>query len=129
MTRAWSPRILSLLRIMSALLFLEHGIMKLFDFPGSMAFQGGDLSPMLLVAALIEVIGGVLLLLGLFTRTTAFICSGEMAAAYFIGHYPAGFWPGSNHGGEAILYCFIFLYFVFAGGGVWSIDFMRRRRR
>lgn len=129
MLKAWSPRILSILRIMSALLFMEHGAMKMFGYPGALEFAGGSLPPMLLAAALIELVGGGLIALGLFTRAAAFICSGQMAAAYFIAHSPNGFAPVANHGSEAILYCFIFLYFVFAGGGAWSIDALRRGGR
>lgn len=129
MLKAWSPRFLSILRIVAALLFMEHGAMKLFGYPGPLEFAGGSLAPLMLVAALIELIGGGLIALGLFTRAAAFICSGQMAAAYFIAHYPNSFFPISNHGAEAILYCFLFLYLVFAGGGVWSLDAIRRGGR
>ncbi|HEY0959792.1 MAG TPA: DoxX family protein [Novosphingobium sp.] len=122
---AWSPRILSLLRIVSALLFMEHGLMKLFHFPIAQSGAPDPLPTMLVVAAGLEIALGLLLALGLFTRAAAFLASGEMAAAYFIGHLPSGFWPGVNGGSEAILYCFIFLYLVFAGAGAWSIDALR----
>lgn len=122
---AWSPRILSLLRIVSALLFMEHGLMKLFHFPITQSGAPDPLPTMLVVAAGLEIALGLLLALGLFTRAAAFLASGEMAAAYFIGHLPSGFWPGVNGGSEAILYCFIFLYLVFAGAGAWSIDALR----
>lgn len=122
---AWSPRILSLLRIVSALLFMEHGLMKLFHFPIAQPGAPDPLPTMLVVAAGLEIALGLLLALGLFTRAAAFLASGEMAAAYFIGHLPSGFWPGVNGGSEAILYCFIFLYLVFAGAGAWSIDALR----
>ncbi len=118
----WSPVVLSALRIMAALLFLEHGLMKLFAFPGPQPGVGSPLPPLLLAAALIEVAGGLLLALGLFTRITAFVCSGQMAAGYFIGHASKGFWPGLNGGDAAILFCFVFLYLATAGGGAWSLD-------
>ena len=118
----WSPHVLSILRIISALLFMEHGLMKLFDFPAPQPGADGPLPPMLLAAAWIEVVGGALLALGLFTRAAAFVASGEMAAAYFIAHGSKSFWPALNGGDEAILFCFVFLYLVFAGGGAWSLD-------
>jgi putative oxidoreductase len=125
---AWSPRILSILRIVVALLYVEHGLMKAFHFPGPQPGVPDPLPPLLIAAAWIEIVGGGLLTLGLFTRLAAFICSGEMAVAYFMGHVPNGFWPGLNMGGEAILYCFVFFYLVFAGGGDWSLDAWTRRR-
>ena len=125
---AWSPRILSILRIVAALLFMEHGLMKLLHFPIAQPGAPDPLPTMLLIAALIEIVGGALLALGLFTRPVAFICAGQMAAAYFIAHAPSGFWPGVNGGSEAILYCFIFLYLACAGPGVWSLDARRGRR-
>lgn len=119
---AWSPRVLSILRIIAALLFMEHGLMKLFEFPGPQPGAPDPLPPMLLAAAWIELVGGGLIALGLFTRAAAFVCSGQMAAAYFIAHGSQGFWPALNGGDAAILFCFIFLYLVFAGGGPWSLD-------
>jgi putative oxidoreductase len=119
---AWSPRILSLLRIMAALLFLEHGLMKLIHFPAPQPGVPIPLPPLLVAAEWIEVVGGTLIVLGLFTRWAAFVCSGEMAAAYFLFHAPHGFWPALNEGDAAILFCFVFLYLVFAGGGAWSLD-------
>lgn len=119
---AWSPRVLSILRIVAALLFMEHGLMKLFEFPGPQPGAADPLPPMLLAAAWIEVVGGGLIALGLFTRAAAFVCSGQMAAAYFIAHGSQGFWPALNGGDAAILFCFVFLYLVFAGGGPWSLD-------
>ena len=121
------PAMLSVLRVMAALLFMEHGLMKLFGFPGP---QPGVLAPlplMLLAAASIEVVGGILLALGLFTRPVAFVCAGQMAVAYFVVHASKGFWPGLNGGDAAILFCFVFLYLAAAGGGSWSADAMIRR--
>jgi putative oxidoreductase len=121
----WSPRVLSILRIIAALLFMEHGLMKLFHFPAAQPGAPDPLPTMLMAAALIEVVGGGLLTLGLFTRAAALICSGEMAAAYFMAHAPKGFWPALNGGEGAVLFCFVFLYFAFAGPGEWSIDALR----
>lgn len=121
----WAPRLLSVLRIMAALLLMEHGLMKLFHFPAPQPGVPDPLPTLLLVAAVIEVVGGILLVLGLFTRPVAFICSGEMAVAYFIGHAPQGFWPALNMGDAAILFCFVFLYISAAGGGAWSVDAAR----
>ena len=123
---AWAPRVLSVVRIMVALLFLEHGTQKLLGFP---AAQGGQALSMLSgVAGLLELVGGAFLALGLFTRPVAFIVSGEMAVAYFLAHAPRNFFPALNGGDSAILYCFLFLYFVFAGGGAWSIDAVWARK-
>jgi putative oxidoreductase len=122
---AWTPRILSLLRIVAALLFMEHGLMKLFHFPIPQPGVPDPLPSLLFAAAVLEIALGVLLTAGLFTRIAGLIASGEMAFAYFTAHFPKSFWPGVNGGSEAILYCFIFLYFAFAGGGVWSIDARR----
>jgi putative oxidoreductase len=119
---AWSPRVLSVLRIIAALLFMEHGLMKLIHFPAAQPGAPDPLPPLMLAAALIEVVGGGLLTLGLFTRIAAFVCSGEMAFAYFMVHAPNSFWPAVNQGDAAILFCFVFLYLAFAGGGPWSLD-------
>ena len=124
----WSPRVLSLLRIVTGLLFLEHGLMKLFQFPAPQPGAPDPLPPMLLAAAWLELIGGVLIGLGLFTRLVAFVCSGEMAVAYFMAHAPQGFYPALNMGEGAVLYCFVFLYLAFAGGGEWSLDAQVRKR-
>lgn len=124
---AWSPRMLSVLRIIAALLFMEHGIMKLFHFPIAQPGAPDPLPTMLVAAAVLEVVGGALLTLGLFTPIVAFVCAGEMAVAYGIGHLPTSVWPGVNGGGEAILYCFIFLYFATSGSGTWSLDALRAR--
>jgi len=125
---AWSPRVLSLLRIITALLFMEHGLMKLFHFPAPQPGAPDPLPTILLVAAILEVGGGALLTLGLFTRAAAFICSGEMAAAYFLFHAKGGPWPALNGGDAAILMCWVFFYLVFAGGGAWSVDALVRKR-
>jgi putative oxidoreductase len=119
---AWAPRMLSLLRIMSGLLFMEHGLMKLLHFPAAQPGVPNPLPPLLVSAGGIELIGGGLIVLGLFTRPVAFICAGEMAAAYFMVHAKQSFWPGVNEGDAAILYCFVFLYLAVAGGGAWSLD-------
>ncbi|MET0272931.1 MAG: DoxX family protein [Phenylobacterium sp.] len=124
----WAPRVLSILRIVAALLFMQHGLMKLFEFPGPQPGAPDPLPPLLLAAAWIEVVGGGLIALGLFTRAAAFICSGQMAVAYFMAHAPQGFYPALNGGEGAVLYCFVFLYLVFAGGGPWSLDAVVRKK-
>jgi putative oxidoreductase len=121
----WQPQLLAVLRIVAALLLLEHGLMKLFHFPAPQI--PGPLPPMLIAAAVIELITGVLMTIGLFTRLAAFIASGEMAVAYFVGHFPKSFWPGVNMGDAAILFCFVFLYLAAAGAGAWGIDGARVR--
>ncbi|HEY3637867.1 MAG TPA: DoxX family protein [Rhizomicrobium sp.] len=118
---AWSPRMLAVLRIVVALLFMEHGLMKIFGFPAPMG-AGGSLPPLIQVAGWLETIGPPLLVLGLFTRPVAFLLSGEMAVAYFMAHAPQSFWPVLNHGEAAVLYCFVFLFLVFAGPGAFSLD-------
>ena len=125
---AWSPRVLSILRIITALLFMEHGLMKLFHFPAPQPGAPDPLPPILMAAACIEVVGGVLIAAGFFTRLAAFICSGQMAVAYFTAHAPQGFYPALNMGEPAILYCFVFFYLVFAGAGPWSLDAIVRKR-
>lgn len=124
----WAPRVLSLLRIVAALLFMEHGLMKLFHFPAPQPGAPDPLPPMLLAAAWLEIVGGGLIALGLFTRPVAFILSGQMAVAYFLAHAPQGFYPALNMGEAAVLYCFLFLYLVFAGPGEWSVDAQIRKR-
>ena len=119
----WAPRALSLLRIVAGLLFLEHGLIKVFAFPHGPGFL--HLPPLIEAAGLIEVIGGVLVAVGLFTRAAAFIMSGEMAVAYFMAAAPRGFLPLVNHGEPIILYTFIFLYIAAAGAGPWSVDALR----
>lgn len=125
----WSPRALAVLRIVTALLFLEHGLMKLAQFPAATPGLPRPLPPLLVAAGVIETVGGGLIAFGLFTRFAAFICAGEMAVAYFAVHFPQSFWPGINQGDAAILFCFVFLYLVFAGPGEWSLDALRGRRR
>ncbi|MQY47387.1 DoxX family membrane protein [Rhizobiales bacterium RZME27] len=117
---AYRPQALAVLRIIAALLFIEHGTMKLFGFPAAMG--EGALPPLMLIAALLEVVGGALLVSGLFTRPVAFILAGQMAVAYFMAHASKGFWPALNGGEPAILFCFIFLYLVCAGPGAWALD-------
>jgi len=120
---SWSPRILSLLRIVAGLGLLQHGMSKYFGIPPFPM----PLNPVLYVGGAIELVGGALILLGLFTRPAAFVASGMCAVGYFMFHAPNGFFPAVN-GGEAImLYCFICLYLAAAGGGVWSIDALRKR--
>ncbi|MBB4292171.1 putative oxidoreductase [Rhizobium leguminosarum] len=125
-TGKWTPYVLALLRIITALLFLEHATMKFLQFPGPIQGVPYPLPAILLVAGAIEVITSALMLVGFQTRIAAFIASGEMAAAYFMGHTPYGFWPSLNMGEPAILFCFIFLYIAFAGGGAWTLDNARR---
>jgi putative oxidoreductase len=114
----WRPFFLSILRIVAALLFLQSGLSKFFGFPEA----GPPLAGLMVLAAIIEVFGSLLLLVGLFTRLAALVMSGEMAFAYFMAHAPKSFYPAVNGGTLAILYCFMFLYLVFAGGGPWSLD-------
>ena len=121
------PQLLAILRIVAALLFLEHGTMKLFHFPA--AQMPGPLPTLLMVAAVIELVAGALVTIGLFTRLAAFVASGEMAVAYFMGHFPKSPWPGINMGDAAILFCFVFLYIAAAGPGAWSVDGARLRAR
>lgn len=122
MIAAWTPQLLSILRIVAALLFLEHGTQKLFGFPPPMNGTGPAAFTLIWFAAVLEFVGGLLLLAGLFTRPVAFILSGEMAFAYWIAHAPRSPFPVLNGGDGAILYCFVFLYLAAAGGGGWSVD-------
>lgn len=123
----WAPRLLSILRIVSALIFMAHGTQKLFGFPAS-PNPAPALFSLYGVAGILEVVGGALLLLGLFTRPVAFVLSGMMAAAYWMAHAPRSPFPVLNGGDAAILYCFVFLFMVAAGGGAWSLDNLRGRR-
>ena len=125
MLAPWAPRILSALRIITGLLFLEHGLVKLFSFPMA-APANFQLMSLIGVAALIEVVGGVLVTVGLFSRIAAIIMSGEMAVAYFMAHMPSSFFPIVNRGEAAIMFCFIFLYIAAAGPGPWSLDATRK---
>ena len=119
----WAPRMLSVLRIVSGLIFMAHGTQKWLGFPPLPADRAGPgIATMSGAGGVIELVGGVLLVLGLFTRPVAFIMSGEMAVAYWWAHAPRNFFPVINQGDAAILYCFIFLYIIFAGGGAWSLD-------
>ena len=126
LTSIWAPRGLSVLRIMSALLFIEHGTQKLLGFPASNR-PAPELLSLGGVAGVLELFGGALLVFGLFTRPVALVLSGHMAVAYFIAHAPRSLFPIQNGGDAAILFCFIFLYLAFAGGGAWSFDAFRAR--
>ncbi|MGE4063704.1 MAG: DoxX family protein [Rhodospirillaceae bacterium] len=130
----WVPHSLSILRIMSALLFIAHGSQKLFDFPARPTLEGTaaptfDLFSLIGAAGVLEFFGGILLLVGFATRPVAFILSGMMAVAYFIAHHPRAFYPVNNGGDAAILFCFIFLFLFFAGGGPLSVDNLFAKRR
>jgi|WetSurMetagenome_2_1015567.scaffolds.fasta_scaffold354477_1 putative oxidoreductase len=135
---SWSPRLLSVMRIIVGLMYLEHGAMKLLHFPAAM--MPGSLPPLLMVAGVIELVVGALLVLGLFTKPAALIASGEMAVAYFGFHAlnafhmmppttPVSFDPQANHGAEAALYAIVFLYIASAGGGAWALDAIFNRKR
>jgi putative oxidoreductase len=121
----WGPRVLSLLRIVSGLLLLQYGMAKLLGWPTVEMFKNLQWSSLFGIAGMFELIGGVLLVLGLFTRPVAFVLSGEMAAAYFIEHFPHSFFPVLNRGDLAVSLCFTFFYLAFAGGGSWSFDAIR----
>lgn len=128
---SWAPHLLSALRIVTAFLFMQVGTAKLFAFPAAI-MPGGGTAPagsLPWVAGALEVFGGLLVLVGLFTRPVAFILSGEMAVAYFYAHAPQGFWPVLNQGALAAVYSFIFLYLSAAGGGPWGLDALRRGGR
>jgi putative oxidoreductase len=118
----------ALLRIVSGLLFIHPGGMKIFGWFGGMP-KGVEMTPLIMAAGWIELVAGTLILIGLFTRPAAFIASGEMAFAYFIGHFPQGFWPIQSHGEAAVLFCFIFLFLSGNGAGPFSLDALIRRRR
>jgi putative oxidoreductase len=125
---SWTPRLLSVLRIITAFLFIAHGAQKLFGFLAPPGAPTPSLSSQIGIGGILEFFGGLLLLVGLFTRPVAFILSGMMAVAYFQMHAPGGFWPLQNKGELAVLYCFVFLFFSVAGGGEWSLDRLLRRR-
>ena len=123
---SWQPRILSVLRFMAGFLFFWHGTQKLFGFPPSPG--GGGVSTIILIAGALEFLGGLLLMAGLFTRWTAFVLSGLMAVAYFMAHGLNAFLPIVNKGELAVLYCFVFLYMFFAGGGSIGIDALLKKK-
>jgi putative oxidoreductase len=119
----FSPQLLSVLRIVAALLFMAHGTAKLLGFPATEMFATPPpVGSLIWVAGMLELVGGGLLALGLFTRPVAFVLSGEMAVAYFMAHQPQAPFPVQNQGDAAILFCFVFLYLVAAGGGPWALD-------
>ncbi len=123
----WSSRLLSVLRIVTGFLFMPHGAQKLFGFLAPQQAVSPPLLSLLGLAGVLEFFGGLLILLGLFTRPVAFILSGEMAVAYFLVHAPQGFWPLKNGGDLAAILCFVFLYLSVAGGGAWSVERLWRR--
>ena len=118
----YAPQAYALMRMIVALLFLCHGLQKIFGLFGGLNGAAAPIFSLMGVAGLIELIAGALIALGLFTVPAAFIASGHMAAAFFIGHLPMGFWPIQNNGELAVLYCFVFLYMATRGAGIWSID-------
>lgn len=127
----WTARMLSILRIVAGLMFVSAGTMKLFGFPPPPA--PGMMPPIPLlsqmgIGGMIELVGGTAIVLGLFTRPVAFVLAGEMAVAYFQFHFPQAFFPTTNNGVPAVLYCFLYLYLIFAGAGAWSIDAVLARR-
>lgn len=125
----WAPKMLSVLRIVAGLIFLEHGTQKFLSFPpGQAAGTGLAFDNPGAYSGLIELAAGLLIALGLFTRPAAFLASGTMAVAYWIAHAPQNAFPVNKGGDAAILYCFVFLYLVFAGPGPWSLDASRQRR-
>ena len=129
MLSAWTPKLLSVLRIVVGFLFIVHGTQKLFGFPAAMPGGPAPMFSLIGIAGLMETIGGALMIVGLMTRPVAFLLAGEMAVAYFRAHAPQSFWPLLNRGELAALYSFTFLYFSAAGGGPWSLDAMIARAR
>lgn len=127
---SWAPQLLSLLRIIAAFMFLQTGTVKIFAWPIGMPPDNGtaELWTQIGIGGLLEFVGGLLLLVGLFTRPTAFILSGVMAVAYFQFHQPGGIWPVENAGTPAVLYCFLWLYYSAVGAGPWSIDALRGKK-
>jgi putative oxidoreductase len=125
----WGPRLLSVLRIVAGFLLMQHGMQKLLGLPAPMPTGTVPLLSLFGFVGVLELGGGLLLLLGLFTRPVAFVLSGLLAAAYFMAHAPQGFWPLLNQGELAALYSFVFLYLAVAGGGVWALDRLLRRGR
>jgi len=124
----WAPRVLSLLRIMVGLLFVQHGMAKYFQFPHVAAMDNLQFASMPGIGGIVELVCGALVAVGLFTPIAAFLASGEMAVAYFVAHAPRGFFPILNGGSLAVLYCFVFFYLIFAGGGPWSLDALRGKK-
>lgn len=124
----WAPRLLSVLRIVAALIFMEHGTQKLLGFPAYPATGAPVMMTLPWIQGVIELVGGALLVLGFLTRPVAFILSGDMAVAYFMAHAPKSVFPVMNGGDAAILYCFIFLFIAAAGGGAWALDSRRAGR-
>ena len=125
----WAPVALAALRIIAALLLLEHGLMKFFAFPAAQPGLPSPMPPLMMLAGTIEIIGGALLTLGLFTRPAAFVCAGFAAAAYFMGHAGRSFYPALNNGEAAVFFCFVFFYLTFAGAGAFSLDSLMGRRQ
>lgn len=123
---AYAPQLRAVLRIVTSLLFLSHGVVKLFGFPAGAMPGKVPLAGLFGVAGVLELVGGALVLLGLLTRPVAFLLAGEMAVAYFMAHASKGFYPVLNGGEAAILYCFVYLYISAAGPGAWSLDARRR---
>lgn len=123
----WAPRALAVLRIVTAYLFLQHGTAKLLGVPHVAMFDHVQLGSLVGVAGVLELVGGLLVLVGLFTRPVAFVLSGEMAVAYFMAHAPQGhvLAPMLNQGELAVVYCFVFLYLSVAGAGAWGVDHAR----
>ena len=126
--RSGEPYVLSIFRFMVGLSLFQFGVAKIFKFPVVAPFDKVEMFSLFWDAAVFEFVFGALLIVGLFSRVAAFILCGEMAFAYFIGHFPRGFIPLLNGGNAAILFCFACLYLVFAGGGPWSVDAMMRKR-
>jgi putative oxidoreductase len=126
--QVWSPRVLSVLRIVTAFLFMMHGTAKLFQIPHQAMFDNLQLMSLIGVQGILEAGGGVLLLVGLLSRPVAFILSGDMAVAYFMSHFPKGWLPLLNGGDLAVMYCFVFFYLWVAGPGPWSVDAYWRSR-
>jgi putative oxidoreductase len=125
----WAPRLLSVLRIVAGFLFIAHGAQKLFGFLAPPGMPAASMGSLMWVAGVLEFFGGLLLLIGLFTRPVAFILAGQMAVAYFMAHAPGGFWPLQNKGELAVLYCFVFLFLAAAGGGEWALVRLMGRGR
>jgi putative oxidoreductase len=129
----WAPRVLSILRLVAGFLIMQHGLQKILGVPSAPAPGPGHEAFRWLsttgISGILELVGGTLVLVGLFTRPAAFILSGMLAVAYFMVHAPGGFWPILNKGELAVIYCFVFLYLAAAGGGEWSLDRLLRRER